>query len=84
MNKGKLHNKNSLGEESNKKDGSTEWKVQEAGGLSPLSTDRLWQLMTLLREDNLCTLLKVIQVFKHYMYFFYTDPCFHDKQSKKL
>ena len=41
MNKGKLHNKNSLGEESNKKDGSTECKVQEAGGLSPLSTDRL-------------------------------------------
>ena len=41
MNKGTLHNKNSLGEQSNKKDGSTEWKVQEAGGLSPLSTDRL-------------------------------------------
>ena len=36
-----LQSKDSSREESSKKDGSTEWKVQEAGGLSSVSTDRL-------------------------------------------
>ena len=82
-----LQSKDSLREESNRTDGSRECKVQEAGGLNPLSTDRLWHLMTLLLQgDNLCTLLNIKQIFKHYivMYFFYTDPCFHDKHSKKI
>ena len=83
-----LRSKDSSREESSKKDGCRECRVQEAGGLNLLCSNRLlWQLMTLLhvlQEDNLCTLSKVIQVFKRYMYFFYTDPCFHDKHSKKL
>ena len=36
-----LQSKDSSREESSKKDGSRECKVQEAGGLSLLSTDRL-------------------------------------------